>query len=89
MINISPAIWPHVKGKPMNMRELDLASEIFQEDSDSLEVLNSYMRGWISKEELADRLEFLKQVSKDIAVDRIREAEPECMDAAQEAREAV
>lgn len=53
---------------------LDEASGLFQDDADTLDALDMFVRGFTSPKELAERLEFLKTVAMENAERRVRGA---------------
>lgn len=56
---------------------MDKMEELFLEDVDTLNALSSWIRGHFSTNELVDRLEFLKILSQERAVEALDEMGPD------------
>lgn len=67
----------------MDEHDLDRGSEIFQDEVHNDELLDQYYRGFITGQDLLDRLTFLKQCADERVQDEARE-EVDCMEARKE-----
>lgn len=67
----------------MTEHDLDRVSEVFHDEADNDELLDQYARGFISKQEFADRAEFLLMCAEQCVEAEAREG-VDCMEARKE-----